>query len=358
MIAAYLYQYIYLFIVTVITITAIKTKRLPTEREKILPATFLCFIMILFIGFRPISGVYFLDMANYAQYWGVITHWEGFDFFAQNLLFDNLFNFLASGLEVDITVFFVLIATIYFIGILAACKKLFPNHILLSYLVCLAAFSTFSYATNGVKAGAAASLFLVALAYRDKIGVSILFLFLSWGFHHSMQLPVAAYVLTLFFKKKKWYFYGWIFCLLMAIAHITSFQQLFAGFTDDSGASYLSSNSATGWSGKSGFRIDFVIYSAMPVLIGYYVKFKYKLEDKLYDIMLNLYLTTNGMWMLCMYVASNNRIAYLSWFMYPILLVYPCFTIDDKYHPLVKNRNKIIGYHLAFTLFMILIYYA
>lgn len=109
--------------------------------------------------------------------------------------------------------------------------------------------------------------------------------------------------------------------------------------------------------GKSGFRIDFVIYSAMPVLMGYYVKYKYKLEDNLYDIMLSMYLTTNGIWMLCMYAEFTNRIAYLSWFMYPILLIYPCFAIKDQQHPLVMNRNKYIIYHLGFTLFMIFIYY-
>lgn len=110
--------------------------------------------------------------------------------------------------------------------------------------------------------------------------------------------------------------------------------------------------------GKSGFRIDFVIYSVMPVLMGYFVKYKYKLEDKLYDVILNIYLVTNGVWMLCMYAQFTNRIAYLSWCMYPIVLVYPCFAIDNQTHPLVANRNKIIGLHLTFTLFMEFIYYA
>ena len=171
-----------------------------------------------------------------------------------------------------------------------------------------------------------------------------------------MQLPVVAYVLTLIFKNEKWYFYGWLFCLLMAIGHVSFFQNLFAEITDDSGASYLSSTGEN-WGGKSGFRIDFVIYSMMPVLIGYYVKYKYKLEDKLYDIMLNIYLVCNGVWMLCMYANFNNRIAYLSWFIYPILLVYPCYAIEDENHPLVLNRKKIVLGHLGFTLFMVFVYY-
>lgn len=96
----------------------------------------------------------------------------------------------------------------------------------------------------------------------------------------------------------------------------------------------------------------------MPVIMGYYVKFKYQLEDKLYDTMLNIYLTCNGIWMLCMYAQFTNRIAYLSWFMYPILLVYPCYAIGDETHPLVLIRKKVVLLHLAFTLFMAFIYYA
>ena len=164
--------------------------------------------------------------------------------------------------------------------------------------------------------------------------------------------------LLLYFKNEKWYFYGWLFCLLMAVGHVSFFQNLFAGMTDESGAGYLNWNPNEDWGGKSGFRLDFVIYSAMPVIMGYYVKFKYQLEDKLYDTMLNIYLTCNGIWMLCMYAQFTNRIAYLSWFIYPILLVYPCYAIGDETHPLVLVRKKVVLLLLAFTLFMAFIYYA
>lgn len=354
MIPAYLYKYIYLLLVTVLTLAVVKYRRSLKVTESIIGSALLCLFMVLFIGFRPVS-VYFVDMVNYANWWG--ETWWGFNWEAENLLFDNLYQYMGSIFP-DGTVFFVLMATIYFIGMLVVCRKLFPSNTLIVFLVCLAAFSTFSYGTNGIKAGAAASLFLVALAYRDKMWLSIIFLLLSWGFHHSMQVSVAAYALTLVFKNEKWYFYGWLFCLLMAVAHISFFQELFAGMTDESGTGYLNWDTNDDWGGKRGFRLDFVIYSAMPVVMGYYVKFKYQLEDRFYDTMLYMYLTCNGIWMLCMYAQFTNRIAYLSWFMYPILLVYPCYAIVDKNHPLVLVRQKVVLLHLAFTLFMVLIYYA
>lgn len=355
MISAFLYKYIYLVLVTILTLVVVRNRKSLEKREELGSSILLCLLLVFFIGLRPHNGAYFVDTANYANWWGKIG-WSGFDWEVSNKLFDNLYNYTGNVFP-DATGFFILIAAVYFLCLLIACRKLFPSNTLIAFLVCLAAFSTFSYATNGIKAGAAGSLFLVALAYRDRMWISILFLLLSWGFHHSMQLPVAAYVLTFFFKKKEWYFYSWIFCLFVAVAHVSAFQELFAGFSDESGASYLDSDGNEDWGGKSGFRIDFVIYSAMPVIMGYYVKYKYKLEDKLYDIMLNIYLTCNGVWMLCMYAQFTNRIAYLSWFMYPILLIYPCYVILDENHPLVISRKKIVLGHLAFTLFMIFIYY-
>ncbi len=355
MVDGFYYKYIYLLLVTIMTLSMVEHRKSLKKSEGFVGSSLLCLCLILFIGFRP-HTIVFVDTVNYANWWGILP-WNGCDWETENKIFDNIYNYMGSVFP-DVTVFFVLIAAVYFIGILIACRKLFPSNTLMVYIVYLAAFSTFSYGTNGIKAGAAASLFLVALAYRDRLWISILFLFLSWGFHHSMQMPVAAYVLTLVFQNKKWYFYGWLFCLLMAIGHVSFFQNFFADITDESGAGYLNLDKNDDWGGKSGFRFDFVIYSAMPILMGYYVKYKYQLKDKLYDSLLNVYLVCNGIWMLCMYAQFTNRIAYLSWFMYPILLIYPCYAIADENHPLVKIRKKVVWGHLAFTLFMTFIYYA
>lgn len=354
MIPAFLYKYIYLILITIITLVTVEYRKDLRTRENLSPSLILCVFLVLFIGFRPHSGRYFGDTYNYANWWGVQS-WEGFQWDVSNIIFDNLYNYWGSIFP-DATPLFVFMAALYFFFLFMACQKLFPSNTLITFLVCLAAFSTFSYGTNGIKAGVAASLFLVALAYRDHFLISVLFLFLSWGFHHSMQVPVAAYILTLIIKSHNWYFYGWLFCLVMAVGHVSFFQNLFAGFTDESGSNYLSDTADYGL--KFGFRLDFVIYGAMPVLMGYYVKYKYLLNDKLYDIILNMYLTCNGIWMLCMYASFTNRIAYLSWFMYPILLIYPCYVIQDEDHPLVQIRKKVVLLHLAFTLFMELIYYA
>lgn len=353
MLPAKYYQYIYLLIITVITYFICNYSSKHRGKENLFPSLLLCLLLILVIGYRPIDRA-FADTMSYAENWQFFYKEPfEFNFNAENLLFDNLFAYIGS-LGLNISVFFVIISAIYFGSILIACRKLFPNNTLLAFVVYLGALSTFSYGTNGIKAGAAASLFLLALAYYDKLYLSIILVLLSWGFHHSMQLPFAAYIITLFFKNQKIYFAIWFICLLISAAHITFFQTLFAGLTDESGAKYLTSDE---FGTVKGFRFDFIIYSAMPILMGYYVKYKYHFSGKFYETILNIYILSNSIWMLSMYAAFTNRIAYLSWFMYPFLIIYPSLRIKDQKHPLVVNRNKFIGLHLGFTLFMFFIYY-
>lgn len=353
MIPDFTYKYIYHLLLLVLTIVAVRNRRNIFESEPIVGSLILCIALIFFVGFRPHTSV-FVDTKNYADWWNV-QFWMGFDMNAENLLFDNLYVWMSSIFP-DPTFFFLTIAAFYFTCLMLACRKLFEANTFIAYVAVLSAFSTFSYGTNGIKAGVAASLFIMALVYRDKMIISLIFLMLSWGCHHSMMLPVGAYIITLFFKDNRWFFYGWLFCLAMAAGHVTFFQSLFAGMSDESGNAYLTSSNDD-WGGKSGFRIDFVLYSAMPVLMGYFVIFKYQLRDFLYENMLHYYLITNGIWMLCMYGSFTNRIAYLSWFVYPFLIIYPCFAIPSDEHPLVVNRQKYIYGHLAFTILMWLVIY-
>lgn len=366
LIAAKAYQFVYLLLISIMTFVVCNKYKLKdgnnvfryisSEGGNIVLVVF----MILFFGFRPESGI-FMDMMNYIQSYNVFLDGVSFNFDwnSNNILFDNLFTLIGS-LQLGYTFFFVVIAIIYFGCSYLGIKRIFPDHKLAAYLVFLAAFSTFSYGTNGIKAGAAASLFIWAISYRDNLKICIPLMLVSWGFHHSMQLPVAAFVLTLFLKNSKYYFYGWAFCVLMAALHVSFFQNLFASMSDESGANYLVNTqdvAGSDFGGKGGFRIDFLLYSAMPVLAGYYAVFKKRLQiSDTYSSLLHLYLCTNGVWMLCMYANFTNRIAYLSWFLYPIVLIYP-FLYENWGANKYAMFRKVMLYHLGFTVFMQMIYY-
>ena len=369
MIEAKYYSDVYILIVTILTIVAANSYKTRVNAisfrnsgiEIDIRALSLSIFFALFIGFRPISGYYFGDTSNYAFTYGQI---EGvsyvFNPLSSNKIWDNLFNWWAS-VELGISNFFVITALIYFGCTYLACRKFFNQDQYIVFLVFLGSFSSFSYATNGIKAGAAGAIFLLGLSYYKKWIIGLPLILISWGFHHSMVLPVVAFAIAFVYRNSKFYYYIWIICLIISALHITFFQSLFASMAEDqgdaSGVGYLISSSADAWGGKTGFRIDFVIYSAMPILVGYYAMFKKKLKlSDTYKMLLNIYMLTNSVWMLCMYAQYTNRIAYLSWFMFPIVLIYP-FLKEDWGHTRYKTLSKVVLANLGFTLFMQFIYY-
>lgn len=360
MISAAYYQYVYLLVVTLMTFYAMSLynnwgKQYSTRNSSQFVAFILLFFVVWFIGTRPVSGKYFVDMANYSLFYDMgLGEPFSFNRKTENILWDNFFNWMASK-RIDFTTWAIVVAAAYFGWMYWACKKLFGKDILLAFVVYLAAFSTFSYGTNGMKAGVAASLFLVAIAYIDNLRISIPIALLSYGFHHSMIMVIAAYFVVLFVKNIKYYFLGWIASIIIAAFHITFFQSFFAGFASDHSADYLLATEDTGYY-VTGFRPDFILYSAVPICLAYLVFVKNKYQSNIYLFMLRLYILTNAIWMLCMYADFANRIAYLSWFMYPFVLLYP-FVSHDKIQLQGKYLQYVVYGHLAFTLFMMFIYY-
>lgn len=359
------YLPIYLWLVTLLSLfvfsqySSFSQSRLQRGKQQNQFGVFLLTLfLVLFIGFRPLSGKYFVDMAGFSDvYYGLADPNYQITWNTDNKIFDNLF-FTLAGAGVDVYVLFVLLAIIYFGCMAWACSSLFPKDKMAAFLVCLGAFSTFSYGTNGMKAGAAASFFLVALALHEKRKWlwMLLFILLSWGFHHSMVLPVTAFTVCLLVKNPKWFFLLWGGCFLIALFHISFFQHLFAGFTDEQGAGYLLSSENVRHDMLGGFRIDFVLYSASPIIIGWIAVFKKKIASRNYLFLLNLYLLVNAVWILCMYASYTNRIAYLSWQLLPIVLVYPLLK-EEWGRGQYKTFQWVAFGHLAFTLFMTYIYY-
>ena len=273
---------------------------------------------VLFIGLRPTVGKglsdAFGDTVNYIKQYNLL---EGspfiFSFDTENVIFDNLLSWWAST-SLGITPFFLLCNFLYFACAYKAIVKMFPKDRYAVFLVFLTAFSAYSASVNAVKAGVAGSIFLLALAYRRNLFISIPLVLISLGFHHSMSVLVAAYICCMIVKRPKYYYYAWIFSLCMALAHVTYFQVLFAGFTDDHGANYLLSVGED-WGGKNtGFRLDFALYSAMPLIMGWYAIKKRRINDKLYNFILIVYILTNAILLSFMYSSLTNSIAYLSLF--------------------------------------------
>ena len=363
MIPAKYYYIVYLIIVTIVTLVHVisyisNSADVNNSRKgNSWSALIFTVLMIIFVAVRPISYV-FGDMPTYAyamlnhRYEDMQITWDS------NFLFVPMMAWLSS-MNASMQTPIVLLSIINFGCTFLAMRKMFPEDTMMAMIVFFGAFCTFGGAVNGLKAGCASALFLVAIAYREKKIVSILFLVFSMGFHHSMQIPIIAYLSCSFVKNTKVYLAIWLVCLILAIAHVTSFMALFASYTDEKGADYLltmAHSIESSFSGKIGFRYDFVLYSIVPIVLGYITLFRKNLISEEYSFMINYYLITNAIWMLCMYAQYTNRIAGLSWIMYPVLIIYPFMKLNWG-----NNRSRILRLmvlgHLSFTLAMNFIYY-
>ena len=364
MVPAIYYHDIFLFVVSLMTIilctqyAGYTSNRWTSAKKSSWKGVFLfTLFMVVFIGLRPRSEI-FADMMGYVTateegWWDIDDiRWD------TNYLFVPLMFFLSS-LHASGEVAMLVLAFIYFGAAMLATSKIFPKDKLLAMVVYCGAFITFANATNGMKAGCATALFLCAVAYFENKIASILFLFLSLGFHHAAQLLLVVYVICYFYRKHSVYLVFWCICLLLAILRITYFQTLFGAWTDDHGAEYLlieATNRDSGFGGKTGFRYDFVLYSLVPIVLGYYAIYKKNIRNNHYIFMLNVYTLTNAIWMLCMYAPFTNRIAALGWGLYSILILFP--VLQPEWHKKNNNVVQIVAYsHLGFTLIMYYIYY-
>ena len=103
---------------------------------------------------------------------------------------------------------------------------------------------------------------------------------------------------------------------------------------------------------KHQFRWDFLLYSAMPIVLAYYTIFKRKLFNDTYLLLLGTYIYANSFWVLVIRDLFSNRYAYLSWFIYPIVLAYPLLNLPvfEKNHS-QKTAWILLG-HFGFTTIM------
>lgn len=308
--------------------------------------------LILFLGLRPIDGRYFTDMATYSYIYESIKFGSQ-SVFKEDWLFDSLMSICAK-LGFSAHVFFLVVEALYVFNYMFACRRFFEQHGYLAFLMVLSSFSFYSYGTNTIRAGLAASFVLLAMSYVDssKIKAAIL-AFIGVNVHTSMLLPVGAVILSLFYKNSKHYFYWWLLSIVISAVVGKQLELFFAtsGLVDDDRfAGYLTQ---TETEYKTGFRIDFILYSCVPVFAGYYYIVKKKYKDKIYAMLYNTYLIANSFWILVIRANFSDRFAYLSWFMYPLVLIYPL--LKER---LVSNQRRtivtIMVLHALFTYLMFL----
>lgn len=323
------------------------------------PAFILAVVAIFYMGLRP-DGPQFGDSYFYRHtYYNVEvnstfstkTEW----------LFAWIIN-TCKAFKLNHRLFF-LVVEIGYIGFLyLACRKLLWENTWMAMLFCISAFSFFTYGTNGIRNGLALHLILFAfslLATEKKwiIPIVVIMCLTAFGIHRTTVLPVMGALGAYFvIKDPKWAIYIWIVCVFASLVAGSTFVNMlgsYLGAEDARAASYTAQQDMSQFS-RSGFRWDFILYSSVPVILTYYVSVKRQIRNRTFEILANTYILANSVWVLVNTMSFSNRVAYLSWFLYPIVIAYALIRIhiwDDQDK---KSAYFLMG-HSTFTILMMLL---
>lgn len=365
-IPASLYQPLYWIIIAILTFAYYRNIRhlpMPIAFDKgkywIMVLIALGFTFV--VGLRPVSP-YFGDTVNYAySYDWMIGDPKPTEDSRGELIWSVMMWWFAQHFSVNI--FFLFVEVLYVVPLIIACKKLAPNRPEIMLLFTMSAFSFFSYGTNGIRNGMACSLIILALALmRGKMWEKIvagLLAFVAFNCHRSTALPILCMVVCLFYGNTKHYIYFWVASIILSLVAGGWVESLFTGLGfDDRLDSYSTmSEEEEEMFSSLGFRWDFLLYSSMPIVLGWYIVFKRGIRDKEYSYLLNSYIACNAFWVMMIRASYSNRFAYLSWFLYPIVLAYPLLKLPVFKEDNNRNVAYILAAHTGFTLFMALIYY-
>lgn len=253
----------------------------------------------------------------------------------------NTLNYMLSRFVTSSSVFFLIISCVYVLANFWFCLKMSINYHIL-FIMVISCMGFRGYGVNTIKAGLALSIALVAFVqyYKDK-KKSIVFSLISILIHSSCAIPILAFWGTGFFKKIKLnsFYLVWITCVGLSVVMGDFFKNILGGYLEDeelAGANYFLIEESHY---QMGFRYDFLIYSFIPILWGWFLRNKHKYEDERWLQLYKTYILVNAFWVLVITMNFTDRVAYLSWFLIPYITLLPLLDIK-KYQ--IRDRKKYI----------------
>lgn len=307
------------------------------------------FILIFYMGLRPVNGYYFGDTANYDVAYKLMQ--QGM---AVKIERDYVFNYFmkfCSGF-MDVHSFFLILDVFYIVPCFLFSRKYFGKYWFFAMFMFMSSFSFWSYGVNGLRNGLGTSFFIMGLYFYDKKYWMYFCFILGYFMHASMVIPIAAFIVSGVYKNPKIYLYIWLLAIPLSLVGGSSWSSIIAslGFEDRTAGYLTNSEENMKQFSQTGFRWDFLVYSGAAVFAGAYFIFKKKITDPFYIHVFGIYCIANAFWILVITAAFSNRFAYLSWFLMPAVIAYPMFR-----YKIWKEQYKVFGV-ILFVYFMFTYY--
>lgn len=305
----------------------------------------------IYVGSWSDRGAYASSFINAVQ------HGYHFDGFHGETLF-GFYTWLVSLISSDYHVWFYLTAIIYVGNYFMAANRLTREYSYVLFLSMLCCFQFFGYGNNTIRAGFAGSLVMLGLSFCNKTPLMLGFFFFTLFCHKSMAIPIGALAVSYFLRKKtKLFLILWFLCVAVSFVAGSTFEGIFSQFVEGRRANYFMVDAAHTFY-RVGFRWDFLAYSFIPVALGYYYINVLNYKSEFYQWVYNAYLIANAFWVLVIRAEYTDRFAYLSWFMFPVLLFYPLLN-KQLFQDVARQRSMVIYVlwgQFAFTYYMFLAY--
>ena len=294
-------------------------KSIPLISPKI--SLLLAIVAVLLLGFTPADAGRAVDRESYVRMFTVISQESkdyGFNFYVKlcRLFFDK-----------NVQLFFILTALIYVYGhyyfVKKGIKTKYVYYVLILFFVSLG-FQ--QYNINTLRAGFALSILLIAMAKGQSFFFFLLLSVFSVLIHKSALLPAVAFMGTAAVRDTKFYYILWVtmlLCLLIGLFDnlVSTFSFLIESEADERIGGYLSVTESVRY--QTGLRLDFISYSFFPIIVGWYYIYKCSYTDTYFIRLYHTYILCNSFWLIVSKIAFSDRFATLSWFLIPMLLLYP-----------------------------------
>lgn len=287
-------------------------------------------VIILMIGMRPPIFAYG-DTINYAAGFNHMTRHPEMQHlvWSKEWLYENITRMCAKTGSIHL--YFTIFSILYVVPLWLALRRIFSEYNFIPFVVVISMFTFWSYGVNGMRNGVGASLFILAMTYTENIPLMVTIALLGAGIHNTVYLMIAGALIAWFWNDSRLYVVAWLVCILLSLTFGESIQAWMAGFADTVAddnklTKYLEDDNLVDYQ-KLGvfrtFRWDFLAYSALGVAVASYFLYRRLFRDEYYRWIVNIYLICNAFWVLIIRAPYSNRFAQISWFILPIVLIYP-----------------------------------
>lgn len=323
-----------------------------TTKKEAITSVFSCIIISLVFCYFVSTPI--VDFSN----WG-----DDHSVYAAQFYYSNSINFYENSeflfgilchiircFTDDYVVFFFVISILYCLCHILASKNYSKNNgTLVLFIMFISSLFFVSYGVNTIRSGLAMSLLILAFSfYKRNNFLYVLLAICAINIHVSVALTLVSFIVAIIIKKPKMCFTIWLISIILSVSMGSYFEEIFANMIEDDRTNSYLLVDADQTIYNVGFRWDFVIYSMIPIIVGYYFIYKKKFTDNIYNILYCTYLLANTFWILVIRANYTDRFAYLSWALMPIILIYPLINGN-----LYKHQNYAISLvvflNVAFT---------